>query len=56
MVLRLMVRQIKCSYIKQMFGNNYVVLSREDLNGIVVWLLNLEEMDEDNCKEIYECW
>ena len=38
-VLWLVETQIQCSCIKQMFGKNYVMLSGEDLNCIVFWLL-----------------
>ena len=41
-----------------MFGKNYVMLSGEDLNCIVVWLLRLKEKFEDNgivcAREIYD--
>ena len=42
-----------------MFGMDYVLLSGEDLNSIVVWLLRLKEKFEDNngiacIREIYD--
>ena len=57
-VLWLVVTQVKCSCIKQMFGKDYVLLSREDLNSIVVWSLRLIEKFEENgiacIREIYD--
>ena len=57
-VLWLVETQVKCSCIKQMFGKDYVLLSGEDLNSIVVWLLKLKEKFEDNgiacIREIYD--